>query len=164
MIDPQGIANKWIKQMEKSNRLCVIRFSQPDYTRVLENAIQYGLPVLLENVGEVLEPMLDCVLLKQIFKQSGSMCVKLGDAVVEYNDAFRLYITTKLQNPHYPPELTVKVNILNFVATFEGLQELVLTVTVARERPDLEAEKTQLIVQGADNNKYHFHSIHLRQQ
>lgn len=89
MIDPQGSANKWIKHMEKSNRLCVIRFSQPDYTRVLENAIQYGLPVLLENVGEELEPMLDCVLLKQIFKQSGSMCVKLGESVVEYNDAFR---------------------------------------------------------------------------
>lgn len=153
MIDPQGNANKWVKNMEKANRLCVIRFSQPDYTRVLENAMQYGLPVLLENVGEVMEPLLDCVLLKQIFKQSGSMCVKLGDAVVEYNDAFRFYVTTKLRNPNYSPELAVKVNILNFVATFDGLQELVLTVTVARERPDLEAEKTQLIIQGADNKK-----------
>lgn len=154
MIDPQGIANKWIKNMEKTNRLCVIRFSQPDYVRVLENAIQYGLPVLLENVGEMLDPLLDCVLLKQIFKQSGTLCVKLGDTVVEYNNAFRLYITTKLHNPDYLPDLAVKVNVLNFVATFDGLQEVIAAVTVARERPDLEAEKTQLNVQKTDNKKY----------
>lgn len=46
MIDPQGQANKWIKNMEKANRLGVIRLSQPDYTRVLENSIQFGLPVV----------------------------------------------------------------------------------------------------------------------
>ena len=89
MIDPQGQANKWIKNMEKPNRLCIIRLNQPDYTRVLENAIQYGLPVLLENVDETIEPLLDSVLLKQSFRQSGSFCIKLGDAIIEYNDAFR---------------------------------------------------------------------------
>lgn len=67
--------------------------------------------------------------------------------------SIRLYITTKLQNPNYSPELAVKVSILNFIATFDGLQDQILTVTVARERPDLEAEKTQLIVQGAENKK-----------
>lgn len=45
------------------------------------------------------------------------------------------------------------MSILNFIATFDGLQDQILTVTVARERPDLEAEKTQLIVQGAENKK-----------
>lgn len=89
MIDPQGQANKWIKNMEKSNRLCVIRLSQADYTRVLENALQFGLPVLLENVGEELDPLLESVLLKQVFKQGGAMCVKLGDAIIEYNYAFK---------------------------------------------------------------------------
>lgn len=75
--------------MEKTNRLCVIRLSQPDYTRVLENALQFGLPVLLENVGEELDPLLESVLLKQIFKQGGAMCVKLGDSIIEYNFAFK---------------------------------------------------------------------------
>lgn len=89
MIDPQGQANKWVKNMEKANRLCIIRFTQPDYTRVLENAIQFGLPVLLENIGEDMEPILEPVLLKQIFKQGGAMCIKLGDAIIEYNFAFK---------------------------------------------------------------------------
>ncbi len=35
--------------------------------------------------------------------------MRLGDATLEYNDDFRLYITTKLRNPHYLPEVAVKV-------------------------------------------------------
>lgn len=45
MIDPQGQANKWIKNMEKANNLSVIRMTNSDYVRVLENAIQFGQPV-----------------------------------------------------------------------------------------------------------------------
>lgn len=49
MIDPQGQANKWIKNLERANNLAIIRLNQPDYVRVLENAIQFGQPVI-ENV------------------------------------------------------------------------------------------------------------------
>lgn len=153
IIDPQGQANRWIKNMEKGNRLGIIRLSQPDYTRVLENSIQFGLPVLLENIGEEIEPLLEPVLLKQTFKQGGAMCIKLGDSVIEYNEGFRFYITTKLRNPHYLPEIAVKVTMLNFMITTDGLQDQLLAITVARERPDLETEKNQLIVQGAENKK-----------
>ena len=44
MIDPQGQANKWVKNMEKKN-LHVIKLTDPDYTRTLENCIQFGAPV-----------------------------------------------------------------------------------------------------------------------
>jgi hypothetical protein len=37
--------------------------------------------------------------------QGGVQCVKLGDQVVEWGPGFRLYMTTKLRNPHYPPEV-----------------------------------------------------------
>ena len=33
--------------------------------------LQFGYPVLLENVGEELDPLLEPVLLKQIFRQGG---------------------------------------------------------------------------------------------
>lgn len=153
MIDPQGQANKWIKNMEKQNRLGIIRLSQPDYTRVLENSIQFGLPVLLENIGEDIEPLLEPILLKQTFKQGGTLCIKVGDSIIEYNDGFRFYMTTKMRNPHYLPEIAVKVTLLNFVITLDGLQDQLLSITVARERPDLETEKNQLIVQGAENKR-----------
>jgi dynein heavy chain len=36
-------------------------------------------------------------------------CIRLGDAAVEYSPDFRLYATTALRNPHFLPELAVKV-------------------------------------------------------
>ena len=89
MIDPQSQANKWVKNMEKQNNMSIIRLTQSDYARVLENAIQFGQPILLENIEEELDAMLEPVLLKQTFKQGGALCLKLGDSVVEYNNDFR---------------------------------------------------------------------------
>jgi dynein heavy chain, axonemal len=40
--------------------------------------------------------------------------IKLGDAIIPYHDDFRFYITTKLPNPHYTPEISVKVTLVNF--------------------------------------------------
>lgn len=89
MIDPQSQANKWIRNLEKKNNISIIRLSQHDYIRILENAIQFGQPVLLENVEEELDAVLEPILLKQTFKQAGALCIKLGDTVVEYNTNFR---------------------------------------------------------------------------
>lgn len=66
----------------------------------------------------------------------------------------RFYITTKLRNPLYLPEVAVKVTLINFMITTIGLDDQLLGITVARERPDLEAEKNQLIIQGAANKRY----------
>ena len=73
MIDPQGQANKWVKNSEKENKLSVIKLSDADYMRVMENSIQFGTPVLLENVGQELDPSLEPLLLKQTFKQGNEM-------------------------------------------------------------------------------------------
>lgn len=75
MIDPQGQANKWIKNFEKENGLNVIKVSDTDYMRTLENCIQFGTPLLLENVGEELDPSLEPLLLKQTFKQGTSKLI-----------------------------------------------------------------------------------------
>ena len=47
----------------------VVKLSDNDYIRTLENSIQFGTPVLIENVGEELDPSLEPLLLKQVFKQ-----------------------------------------------------------------------------------------------
>lgn len=153
MIDPQGQANKWIRNMEKTKNLQVIKLTDGNYLRTLENSIQFGFPVLLENVGEELDPSLEPLLQKQIFKQGGVNCIRLGDATIEYSEMFRFYITTKLRNPHYLPEVSVKVTLLNFMITPEGLQDQLLGIVVSQERPDLEEQRNQLIIESADNKR-----------
>uniref|UniRef100_A0A8C7T568 Dynein axonemal heavy chain 12 n=1 Tax=Oncorhynchus mykiss TaxID=8022 RepID=A0A8C7T568_ONCMY len=153
MIDPQGQANKWVKNSEKDNNLSVIKLTDGDYMRTLENCIQFGTPLLLENVGEELDPSLEPLLLKQTFKQGGMDCIRLGESVIEYSCDFRFYITTKLRNPHYLPELATKVSLLNFMITPEGLEDQLLGIVVAKERPELEEERNALILQSASNKK-----------
>lgn len=77
----------------------------------------------------------------------GSLCIKVGDSVIEFSDNFKFYITTKLRNPHYAPELCTKVSVINFMTTPEGLEDQLLGIVVAEERPDLEEEKNNLIIQ-----------------
>ena len=140
-------ANKWVKNMERENNLQVIKLTDSDYMRTLENAIQFGAPVLLENVKEELDPTLEPLLQKQTFKSGGSICIRLGDNTIEYSPSFRLYITTKLRNPHYLPELQTKVSLLNFMITPEGLEDQLLGIVVTKEKPELEEEKNSLILQ-----------------
>uniref|UniRef100_A0A667IFD0 Dynein axonemal heavy chain 3 n=1 Tax=Lynx canadensis TaxID=61383 RepID=A0A667IFD0_LYNCA len=153
MIDPQGQANKWIKNMEKANKLSVIKFSDASYVRTLENALQFGTPVLLENVGEELDAFIEPILLKSTFKQQGVEYMRLGENIIEYSRDFKLYITTHLRNPHYLPEVAVKVCLLNFMITPLGLQDQLLGIVAAKEKPELEEKKNELIVESAKNKK-----------
>ncbi|KAF3429654.1 hypothetical protein E2986_08409 [Frieseomelitta varia] len=153
MIDPQNQANKWIKNMEKENNLTVIKLSDPNYVKIVDTCIQLGTPVLLENILEEIDAILEPVLLKNIYKERGVFYMKFGEHVIEYNPDFRFYITTRLRNPHYLPEVVVKVTLLNFMITPQGLQDQLLGIVVAKELPVLEERKNQLIVEAASNKR-----------
>ncbi|PIK40096.1 putative dynein heavy chain 7, axonemal isoform X1 [Apostichopus japonicus] len=149
IIRPTSGSRIW----KKANNLHIIKLTDADFVRTLENCIQFGTPVLLENVAEELDPLLEPLLLKQTFKQGGAICIRLGDSTIEYSQDFRFYVTTKLRNPHYLPETSVKVTLLNFMITPEGLEDQLLGIVVARERPELEEERNALIVQSAENKR-----------
>ncbi len=51
--------------------------------------LRAGAPVLLEDVGEVLDPALEPILTKAVFQQGGRSLIRLGDADVDYDPAFR---------------------------------------------------------------------------
>lgn len=88
---------------------------------------------------------------RNVVKQKGGLCIKFGDAMVEYNPNFKFYITTCLRNPHYLPETAVMVTLLNFMITELGLKEQLLATVVLKERPDLQEKKEKLIVESAKN-------------
>lgn len=151
LVDPQNQANKWIKLMEKKNNLSVVKFNDPTYMKVIENSIEFGMPVLIENIQETLDAPIDPILSNKIFKQGGILVIALGDNVIPYHRSFRLYLTTKLRNPHYMPEVFNKVTIINFALTMQGLEDQLLGIVVANERPDLQKKKEQLVQESAEN-------------
>jgi dynein heavy chain len=153
MIDPETQANKWIKNRHAKDGLICVKLSDKDLLRSLENAIRFGKPVLLENILEELDASLEPLLLKQLYKQGGQWMINLGDSAVPWHDDFLFYITTKLRNPYYTPETAVKVTLLNFGITQDGLIQQLLGACVQEERPDLAQMKDQLVVSCAAMNK-----------
>lgn len=55
--------------MEAKNNLKIIKLTDGNFMRILENGIRIGMPILLEEVGESLDPTLGPVLMKQTFVQ-----------------------------------------------------------------------------------------------
>jgi len=97
--------------------LSIAKITDKDLLRVIETCVRFGKPCLIENIGTELEAALDPILTRSLFMHSGQMSLKIGENIVPYNFDFRLYLTTKLFNPHYTPEIAVKVLIVNFALT-----------------------------------------------
>ncbi len=70
---------------------------------------------------------------------------QIGDAEVEYDPNFRLYLQTKLSNPHYKPEIAAQTTLVNFCVTEKGLEDQLLALVVDHERPDLQDQALQLV-------------------
>jgi dynein heavy chain len=153
MIDPQGQANRWIKQMESENGLKIVKQSDKNCVKILNNALTIGKPVIIEDLGEIIDPTLEPILQKLVYKVQGRTVIKLGTGEVDYNPNFKLYLTTKIANPHYLPEICNKVNLINFTVTTQGLEDQLLGDVVLKLREELEKEKDSLVVSVSDDTK-----------
>lgn len=100
-----------------------MRFSESHFLKSLQQCVTSGFEVLFEEVEEHLEPSIDTVLQKQIAEVEGRKLIKVGDQKVDYHPQFKLYLTTKIANPSFLPEVFIKTTVINFSITFEGLQD-----------------------------------------
>lgn len=91
--------------------LRITRQTADGFTRVVEQCVQHGLPLLIDDIGDMIDPYLDPLLQQSQVKAGSHWSIRLGDASLAYNTDFKLFITTKSPNPHFPPEICVKVRI-----------------------------------------------------
>ncbi|CAK72703.1 unnamed protein product (macronuclear) [Paramecium tetraurelia] len=144
-IDPQLQANTWIKNTYRDQNLKIIKSTQEGLVKQIENAIQTGVPLLLEDAQEQLDISLDPVLLRQANPSNRKKNIKIGDKEIEFDSNFKLFICTKLSNPQFLPEMFIRVTVINFTVTQQGLEEQLLGEIVQIEKPDLEEEQKDLV-------------------
>lgn len=160
LIDPQAQASRWIRALEAPNGLIIIKANDPQLLRNLESAVRTGRPILMEGVqsesATPLDPALDPLLEKRFQRQGNKTMVRIGATMTELDEGFRLYLCTRDPNPHFAPEICIKVVLVNFTVTRDGLEEQLLAEVVRAERPDLETGKERLTLQiSSDKNQLH---------
>ncbi|RLN71959.1 hypothetical protein BBJ28_00009780 [Nothophytophthora sp. Chile5] len=154
LIDPQQQASQWIKRLEARRRLEIVKRDDKTLLKTVEECLMDGKPLLIEDVTEGLDASLESVLeLKAsqhellTSKRARKTRVRLGDRHVEADmQHFRLYLTTKLANPDFGPDVFIRVNVINFTVTNDGLEEQLLSDVVQKERMEVEERKHTLLV------------------
>ena len=121
--------------------------------RTLELAIQFGKWVLLQGVGKDLDPSLQPILLQKIVKAGSSYSITIGEKTINYSKSFKFFMTTTIPNPQYPPEIFVKVSVINFAITPSGLEQQMLAQIVALENPQMQQKKLDIVIKNAQDKK-----------
>lgn len=125
--------------------MVAIQLSQKQWLKRVEMAVSEGHVLMIESIGQEIDAILDPLLSKQFVKKGRGFSVRLGSEDVEIASSFKLYLQTKLINPHYKPETAAQCTIINFIVTESGLEDQLLAMVVKVEKPDLEQTKEDLV-------------------
>ncbi|KAL8433754.1 hypothetical protein ACSSS7_003651 [Eimeria intestinalis] len=153
VIDPQNRANRWIRKLKAADNITIIDPESKALLRILHLAVQTGRSVLLERLLTQIDPSLEALITKKIVLVDGSSFVRIGDQLISYDKNFSLWMTTKVGNPQFLPEIEAHVTLINFVIMQDGLTEQLLGIVVMKEEPSLEAHKHALVMRLADGRK-----------
>ena len=144
LVDPSQRATEWLKAHLKDTRLEVVNQQDSNFTTVLELAVRFGKTLVVQEADGI-EPLLYPLIRKDLESQGPRFVVQIGEKVIDYNEDFQLFLTTRNPQPDIPPDAESTISKVNFTTTRAGLQAQLLAATIQYEKPDLEQRKTELL-------------------
>ena len=153
MIDPQNQANIWIKNLLADRVSVKTDQRDPNLVKKLKTAIKEGIPVLLENIGNQVDPSIEPVLNCQTKSSDNREYFVYGEEDIPYNRDFKLYMTTRISIPTYTAEVSTKVTQINFTVKEKGLEEQLLEELIKIMNFKLEETRVESIKTKSDCEK-----------
>ena len=155
LIDPQGQAIHWICNHEADGLppFGTTSFSASRFREHLEYCMAEGKALIVTGVEEELDPVMTSVLEKQIVVKAKSKYINVAGKMCDYIDDFRLYMCTRLPNPHFSPEDQSKCTIVDFTVTQKGLEEQLLGRVIQKEQRSLEEMLKNVLEDVTGNTK-----------
>ena len=71
----------------------------------MEFAVESGEPVMIENIENSIDAVIQPIYARMIVKKGKSRYIKMADKELSLHNDFKLFLHSKLANPHYPPEI-----------------------------------------------------------
>lgn len=149
LVDPSQRATEWLKCHLKESRLEVINQQDSNFTTALELAVRFGKTLIIQEVDGV-EPLLIPLLRRDLTSQGPRFVVQLGDKSIDYNESFKLFLTTRNPFPDITPDVASIISKVNFTTTRAGLSAQLLAATLQNEKPELEQRKSELLKKEED--------------
>lgn len=107
IIDPATQASEWLKTNLKkiSDSVEVLNAQDSKFNTNIELAIRFGKTLIIQEVDGI-ESMLVPILRKDLTQQGPRQVVQIGEKSVDYNPAFKLFMTTRDQFVQLPPNIS----------------------------------------------------------
>ena len=155
LIDPQGQALNWITNHEEHNipTFGLTTQSNTKFKDQLEYSLAEGKTVIVTGLEETIDPSLFPILEKNIIVKNKNKYISMGGKNCEFSDDFRLYLITRLPNPHFSPEDQSRCTIVDFTVTQKGLEEQLLGRVIQKEQRVLEETLNQVLEDVTNNTK-----------
>lgn len=149
IIDPSTRIVSWIKKSstsdpEKSKHFESVSVADSKFATHFELAIRFGKTLLVEDLSE-LNGMFFPMLRNEITRIGARKVFLIGEKIIDYNEGFRLILSTKDVTMHLHPNARDALNIINYSITKSGLEMQLLSILVNHEKPDLEKRKTLIL-------------------
>ena len=161
LIDPQNQGTVWIKnkfneinpETGQSLIYCVNIKEEKKFRDGLNRCIENGEVLIIEGIEAEVDPILDPILEKQIIRKGKKLKISVGGVFLEYNTNFKLFMTCRLGNPKFSPELSAKSTIIDFTVTQNGLEQQLLSVVLTKRQRVLEESLVSLLKEVTKNKK-----------
>jgi dynein heavy chain 1 len=144
VIDPSGQAAEFLLKQYASRRIAKTSFLDASFMKNLESALRFGTPLLVQDV-ENIDPVVNPVLNKEIYKKGGRVLIRLGDQDIDFSPTFVIFLVTRDPTAHFTPDLCSRVTFVNFTVTPAGLLSQLAHETLRVERPDVHERRTDVL-------------------